>query len=254
MRPMSLMLGEAPLARRARTTSISPAMVARSKGVHPVFRSWSTKRPLLPPRLGRCMLSCGLGSTSAASSALMISMLETGGRLEAPRPRSEQLRRLRDRHQPRPEGGEHGFSSIDDDVEGGASPPVPDVGIGAAIEQQFGDVVVVVIESEHQRSDAFRRRHIHIGAGGDQRLDAVIAAVARRIEQRGQSADGTILRAGLRRNLARPVAVERPRLDVGALRKKQLHHLARIFRRSGSPHQRRLIVKRFSSRLRSRRL
>src|ERR1700692_542694 len=46
------------------------------------------------------------------------------------------------------------LSSIDDDVEGGASPPVPDVGIGAAIEQQFGDIVVFVIEGEHQRSHA----------------------------------------------------------------------------------------------------
>ena len=37
-------------------------------------------------------------------------------------------------------------------------------GICAAIEQQLGDVVVVVIERDHQRSDAFRSRHIHIGA------------------------------------------------------------------------------------------
>ena len=115
--------------------------------------------------------------------------------------------------------------------------------IGSTIEQQFGDIVMVVIEGDHQRRHAFRRRHIHIGAGRDQRLDAVVAAVARRIQQRGQSPDGTILRARLRRNLARPVAVQRPRLDVGAFGKQQLHHLARIFRRGGRPHQRRLIVK-----------
>ena len=53
------------------------------------------------------------------------------------------------------------------------------------------------------------------------------------------------MRAGLRRNLAVPIAVERTRPDVGILRKKELHHLAAIFRRSGGPHQRRLVVKRF---------
>ena len=69
--PIALMLGDAPLARRACITSMSPPMVARSNGVHPVLRSGSMKRPLLPPRLGRCMLSSGPGSTPAASSALI---------------------------------------------------------------------------------------------------------------------------------------------------------------------------------------
>jgi hypothetical protein len=54
----------------------------------------------------------------------------------------------------------------------------------------------VVIEGDHQRSDAFRRGHIDVSAGPDQRLDAVIAAVAGGIQQRGKSPDGTILSAG----------------------------------------------------------
>jgi hypothetical protein len=45
--------------------------------------------------------------------------------------------------------------------------------IGATIQQQCGHVVVIVIEADHQRSDAFRRRQVHIGAGTDQRLHAI---------------------------------------------------------------------------------
>ena len=79
--------------------------------------------------------------------------------------------------------------------------------VRSAIQQQFGDIVMIVIEGGHQRRDAFRRRHIHIGTGRDQRLDAVLAAVAPGIQQRGKSPDGTILSAGLRGNLVRPVAI-----------------------------------------------
>src|SRR5207247_3724012 len=86
-----------------------------------------------------------------------------------------------------------GFLSIDDDVEGRASPPIRDMWIRSTIQQQFGDIVMIVIEGDHQRSDAFRRRHIDIGGGPDQRLDAVIAAVAGGIQQRSKSTDGTIL-------------------------------------------------------------
>ena len=53
MKFMSLILGSAPLASNARTTSESPAIVARNRGVHPVFSRGSMKRPLFPPRLGR---------------------------------------------------------------------------------------------------------------------------------------------------------------------------------------------------------
>ncbi len=108
-----------------------------------------------------------------------------------------------------------GFFSIDSDVEGRAPPPIPQVGIRSPIQQQLGDIVISVVESDHQRSHAFRTRHIHISAGGDHLLDAVIAAVAGRIQQGGQASDGTKLRAGLRRNLVRPVAVERPRRYAG---------------------------------------
>ena len=75
------------------------------------------------------------------------------------------------------------------------------------IEQEFGDIVVVVIEGDHQRCDTFWRRHIHIGAGPYQCLDAGITAVARGIQQRSKSPDGTILAPGLRGNLVRPVAI-----------------------------------------------
>ena len=50
------------------------------------------------------------------------------------------------------------------------------------IQQEFGDIVVVVIEGDHQRRYAFRCRHIHVGAVRDQRFDAVVAAVARGIQ------------------------------------------------------------------------
>ena len=79
---------------------------------------------------------------------------------------------------------------------------------------------MIVVEGDHQRSDAFRRRHIHISACPDQRLGAVIAAVAGGIEQRGKSSDGTILTAGLRGNLVRPVGIKRATLDVGAFGKE----------------------------------
>ena len=95
---------------------------------------------------------------------------------------------------------------------------------------------MIVVEGEHQRGHAFGRRHIHISAGPDQRPDTVGAAATCRIQQRGQSADRTILRAGLGGDLAGPIAVERPRLDVGSLRKKQLHHRSGVSWRSGSPH------------------
>ena len=115
--------------------------------------------------------------------------------------------------------------------------------IRATIQQQCGHVVVIVIEADHQRSDAFRRRHIHIGAGTDQRLDAVRAAVARGIQQGGQSSDGTVLSAGLRGQLVRPVRIQSASLDVGALGQQQLRHLGRVFRRGDSPHQRSLVLK-----------
>jgi len=63
-----------------------------------------------------------------------------------------------------------------------------------------------VIEGQHQRSYAFRRWHIHIGVGSDERLDAVITTITRCIKQCGQSSDGAILRPGLGRKLIGPVA------------------------------------------------
>ena len=51
------------------------------------------------------------------------------------------------------------------------------------IEQEMGNIVVVVIEGDQQGRHAFRRRDIHVSAICDQRIDAVIAAVACRIQQ-----------------------------------------------------------------------
>src|SRR5262249_22897500 len=86
--------------------------------------------------------------------------------------------------------------SIDSDVERRASPPIPKIGIRSTIQQEPGDIVVVVVEGEHQRGYALGRRRIHIGAGCNQRLDTVVATVTRRIQQRGQSSNWTVLRAG----------------------------------------------------------
>ena len=47
-----------------------------------------------------------------------------------------------------------------------------------ALEQQFGHVVMIVVDGEHQRSHAFGRRYIHIGTGSNQSFDAVRTAVA----------------------------------------------------------------------------
>ena len=87
---------------------------------------------------------------------------------------------------------------------------------------------MVVVEGEHQRGHALGRRHIHIGAGADQRIDTVVAAVTRGIQQRGQSSNRTILRAGLGGDLAGPVGEQGARLEVGAFGKKQLHHRSRV--------------------------
>src|SRR5262249_57311707 len=113
-----------------------------------------------------------------------------------------------------------GFFSIDGDVKRGAAPPIPKLRIRSTIQQESGDVIMVVVEGEHQRGHALGCRHIHIRAGANQCLDTVVTAVTCRVQQRGESANRTILRAGFRGNLAGPVGVERTRLDVGAVRKK----------------------------------
>ena len=73
----------------------------------------------------------------------MISMLETACN-PARESRSDlrsapHVQRLRGL---RPAAG-RGFFSIDGDVQGRAPPPIPDVGIRAAIQQQLGDVVMI---------------------------------------------------------------------------------------------------------------
>ena len=110
-------------------------------------------------------------STPAESSALMMSMLETVRRPDGSDGRSVfRLSTLRLR-------GQLSFRSMSD-VESRTAPPVPNVRIGSAIEQQLRDIVMVIVEREHQRGHTFGCRDIHIGAGADQRVDAVVAAVA----------------------------------------------------------------------------
>src|SRR5215470_19243867 len=55
-----------------------------------------------------------------------------------------------------------GFFSIDDDVECRAPPPIPKLRIRSTIQQELGDIVMVVVEGEHQRSHTLGRRHVHI--------------------------------------------------------------------------------------------
>jgi hypothetical protein len=55
-------------------TSKSPASVARYNAVDPVLNCLSEKRPLLPPRLGRCMFNSAFTSTSAVSNLSMMAM------------------------------------------------------------------------------------------------------------------------------------------------------------------------------------
>ncbi len=104
-----------------------------------------------------------------------------------------------------------------------SSPPVPHIEISALIHQKHRDFVPLIIQSEHQRTDALRRRKIDIGSGRDQEVHAGVATGADGIHQRIQPAHRAILRARLAGHLTGPIRVQRTRLDVRAFRKQQFH-------------------------------
>ena len=114
--------------------------------------------------------------------------------------------------------------------------------IATALHQEPGDAVVAVVERNHDRADAFRRRQIHIRLRGNQRFDAAVATAASGVQQRRESAIRVILRAWLRGDLARPVGEPGARIHSGALRDQDLHHVGCVAGCRSSPHQRRLIL------------
>jgi len=61
---------------------------------------------------------------------------------------------------------------IDGDVERRASVHIPKVRIAAMFQEKLRGVVIVVVESNHHRTGAFRRRQVDVRARADQRLDA----------------------------------------------------------------------------------
>src|SRR5262249_8299929 len=67
------------------------------------------------------------------------------------------------------------------DPKRGASPPIPKIEIGSFIHQELCNVVMLIVQSDHQRRNALRRRPIHVGSGCDQVLDTFIAAAARSV-------------------------------------------------------------------------
>jgi hypothetical protein len=65
------------------------------------------------------------------------------------------------------------------------------------LEEEFSDVVIVVIERDHQRSRAFGRRQVDVRTCVEKRFDASQTAAARCVEQRSQTAVSVILRSRL---------------------------------------------------------
>jgi hypothetical protein len=126
---------------------------------------------------------------------------------------------------------------IHGDVEWSASINIPNLRVGAAIQEEFRDIIVTAVESGHQRSDAFQIiGEVDVRARTDKSLHAVIATVASRVLKRGQSAVTVILRPGLRCHLGRPIRGLRAGLHIGALGDEKLDHLFRVLIRGGSPH------------------
>jgi hypothetical protein len=108
--------------------------------------------------------------------------------------------------------------------------------VGAAIEQELRNAVLVVVESNHQGRDAFRHRKIDIRFSVEKRLDTRVAAAFSCIQERRKAAVRVILCARLRRNLAWPVVMSGASVHVGALRDQDLYHLRCIAGGGGSPH------------------
>jgi hypothetical protein len=119
------------------------------------------------------------------------------------------------------------------------------MGIAAALEQEFRDIVIVVIDRNHQRSGAFGRREIDISACGKKRFNAGETSASGRIKKRRKTTIRVILRARFRCYLRRPVVVSCPSVDRSALRNQNLHHFGCVTSSGSSPHQWRLFLDHF---------
>ena len=103
---------------------------------------------------------------------------------------------------------------VDRRVQRGAAPPIPQMRIGPALEQELCGVECEIVDGHDQRRHTVGVRLVDIRAGVQQRLHAIRTSRARRIEQRCQAAGRAILIARLAGHLARPVVGQRPGIDV----------------------------------------
>jgi len=84
---------------------------------------------------------------------------------------------------------------IHGNVECGASVHVPKMRIAFVLQEVFRDVVTVVVESDHHRCGALRRRQIDIGSRINQRIHALQAAATCGVQERREATKRVILRA-----------------------------------------------------------
>jgi hypothetical protein len=126
-------------------------------------------------------------------------------------------------------------------VKRGAPVDIPNVWIGALIQEELRNTVMAVVESDHQGRHALIVRRIDICTRIYQRYNAVVATAASRVQKRRQAAIGMVLGAGFRSDLAGPVVKPGASIHIGVLCNEDSHHLRSIaMGRSSSPHQRRL--------------
>ena len=128
-------------------------------------------------------------------------------------------------------------------VERRAAEQVPFIDIGAGPDQIGREIVVQVLEREHKRRHALGVDHVGIGAGFHERPRAVDAAFARGVVQRREAALVHVLGPGLVDDLARPLADGAVRVERGAIRREEAHHVGVAARRG--PHQGRLAAEVF---------
>jgi hypothetical protein len=104
------------------------------------------------------------------------------------------------------------------DVKRGASVHIPKFGVGAVIQKELRDIVVIAVEGSHQRSNTFKAiRNVDVCASTDKSLHTVIAAVASRVLEYRQAAVAVILSAGLRCHLGWPIRGLGTGLHIGSL-------------------------------------
>ena len=125
-------------------------------------------------------------------------------------------------------------------VERRAAEEVPLVHVGAAVDERNRDLEVEVHQRHHQWRDPLGILEVGVGPGREQVLRALDAALARGIQERGEAAAVHVLGTRLGDDLALPLADGAAGVEVGALRRQELHHLGLALRRG--PHQRRLLA------------